>query len=314
MVRGKHSRIENNHIHDLASEMGVLLYDAPNTSNITVMTNTIYRANNACIQVVGENNLIQGNNCSESKQPLNGDADCFRYFGSNHIFRDNYCHDIRYGAPGYNPSIGDYINDAHIDCFQTWNWESRGGAGHDILFEGNFCDLPDQGEDAQAKGFQSEGLTSAGVIDLSSDYPCSNLTFRNNVIHSNLLGIFKYCQNITIVNNTFIGDVSPFSGGLHLLELQGTNTIRYNIFVDQDDGAFTSYSPSTRSTVVGGYNFIYHSNGLPDGSPLPGDIWDVDPQFVDRAAGDYHLRPGSPACGWGAFPCLLTSSQDEANN
>jgi hypothetical protein len=303
IAKGQYNIIENNYIHDLTSEEGILLYDGLLTNHITIRNNRIVRANNACIFTAGHDNLIEGNDCSATKQPTNGDADCFRLFGGNHVFRSNYCHDISYGSPGYNPSAGDYVDNAHIDCFQTWNWDSRGGAGHDTLFEKNFCDVPAKGDQATSKAFQMAGLTSSGSIDLTRDFPCRNLTFKNNVVHANLLAIFNHCQNINIVNNTFVGDLNVNSQGIHLLPLRGINTIQYNIFVDQElDQPFKGNSEAM-ATVVGGYNLIYRSNGAPNGSPQPGDLWDVDPQFVNPAARDYHLKPGSPACGFGAFPC-----------
>lgn len=305
-AKGQYNVIENNYIHDLTSEIGILLNDGLNTHHITIKNNTIVRANNACILIVGNNNLMEGNNCSNTKQPqtTSGDADCFRYFGGNHVLRSNYCHDIWYGPTGYNPSIGDYVGDtAHIDCFQTWNVGDRGGAGHDTLFEKNFCDLPDAEGQVTAKAFQTTGLTASRTIDMTTDYPCRNLTFKNNVVHSNFLAIFNYCQNITLLNNTFVGDLDASALGLQLQNLKGTNTIQYNIFVDQDNQAFTLYSGDATTIVIGGHNLIYRSSGVPVGSPQPGDLWDIDPQFVNPSVKDYHLKPGSPACGMGAFPC-----------
>jgi hypothetical protein len=303
-VAGAYNTIEQNYIHDLTyAEPGVLMYNT-SVNHIVVRNNRIYRANNACIQTTGNNNSVDSNDCSNTKQPTtNGDANCFSVFGGNHLFAGNWCHDLNYGAAGYNYSAGDYINDAHVDCFQTWNWVERGGAVRDSVFRANFCDVPSKGSTATAKAFQATGRTSSGTIDTTKPYPCRNLTFVNNVIHSNLYGIFNYCENITLKYNTFVSDVISGTQGLHFFSMRGSNVIQYNIFVDADDGAFVSLDTVSKPTLMGGYNVIYVSDGVPRGTKLTGDLWDVDPMFIDRTAKNYHLRAGSPACGRGAYSC-----------
>ena len=44
-----------------------------------------------------------------------------------------------------------------------------------------------------------------------------------------------------------------------------------------------------------GYNNVYRSDGRrPLGSPSRGDLWGVDPEFVDAAGGDFRLQLLSP--------------------
>jgi len=152
----KNTVVKNNIIID-AQRDGILF--SKSTTNGTIIDNIIQRASQSCIEVRGTGNTVDGNDCSGTIQYPNSwtnppnylDADCFRFFGSGHIFKNNYCHDITYGAqPGGNNI------DPHVDGFQTWGDTGRGIA-HDILFDGNVIILSGSGGGVTNKSIQLEG-------------------------------------------------------------------------------------------------------------------------------------------------------------
>lgn len=269
--------VENNYIHDVGSAVsddGIKIFAPPAnqrmTNHVIVRNNTIYHAHQSCIFTAGEYNLVERNNCSYTIQPTdtNGDADCFRYFGGNHIFRNNYCHDI--------PFDGVYVRDSHTDCFQTFGDPA---IGHDILFEGNTCNLPygDQTQSVTAKGWQTQ-------------QQAYNLTLRNNIVITNLASIFRDVHDVTIVNNTFVGKTDA-AQGIQLMNAQNV-TVKNNIFYHYPDsrGAIDNeYYNGVYSTITAGNNCLYQIGGSRK------DTGDVigDPLFVNSSQNDYHLQSGS---------------------
>jgi hypothetical protein len=108
-INGINNEAFYNFIHDVA-HYGIFLDASPaspsSTSNNTVRNNRIAWAVDAGIRVMGANNLIQANDISHSRQyqpgvttyQPGGDADGIRFFGSGHIIRKNYVHDIYVGT------------------------------------------------------------------------------------------------------------------------------------------------------------------------------------------------------------------------
>ncbi len=264
------------------------------TNNCVVRDNIFFRNTLYAAEIKGQNHLIESNDVSHTIQhnPCSQstaswlDSDAFRFHGSGHIFRNNYVHDMPFGPPGYDHTTcsienlsnlnNDYVFDSHIDCFQTYGGDEI--AGHDILFEGNRCDLPPASEwnDGAAKAFQGTGDTY-------------NLTFRNNLIVADFLSSFQgTCRNIVFFHNTFIGSGHQHSQGLQLEDCLGPVVIKNNIFYRQDNGIGHIWAVNT--PVDAGYNCIYREQGSPSRPPDLGDVWDVDPRLDD----EYHLLPGSP--------------------
>lgn len=253
-------------------------------SNSTIKNSTITKARNACIFVAGQNNLIENNDCSYTIQPYTngGDADCFRYFGGGHTFRGNYCHDI--------PWDGVLVRDAHTDCFQTWNWTSIGGVGHDILFEKNVCILPFRGGGFGAKIWQAE----EGAY---------NLIMKNNIGVAGLIALIFDGTKISFLNNTFIGYTSD-SDGLHL---QSTDiTLKNNIFAHQQQRVIENIGSS--STITASNNcYMDYGIMLPAN---PGDVRGTNALFVNESTKDYHLQSGSPCKDKGATISAVTDDKD----
>jgi hypothetical protein len=284
-VLGSDCDLEDNYIH-YATRGGIMLWansgQYDRTSNCVVRNNRLYKNALMGISVMGQDHLIEDNEIWGTIQyhpnwhnpPSWADADGITFFGSGHVFRGNHIHDIHYGSPE-NPN-------PHIDCFQTYGGDKV--AGHDILFDGNLCDVPDYLSDFSlaAKAFQAEG----GAHDL---------VFRNNVVITNLVAIFKSSHDISLINNTFIGDPNNgYSQGIQLINSPNF-TIENNIFAYQENGIGSIWPDSaSNSGLTAGYNCVYRSGGDPRRSPDPNDVWGLDPLFVNAGDGDYHLRSASP--------------------
>ena len=243
-------------------------------SNSIIKNNTVTRGKNSGFMVSGQNHLIENNDVSKIVQPKShssgGDANCFTFFGSGHIFRGNYCHDIS--------NDGILASDAHIDGFQTWNWGSMGGVGHDILFEKNVMIYPDDGK----------------IWNIEDG--AYNITIKNNITLSGLISLFTYTKNLTLINNTFVGNGSGADG--HHVR-QTTVHASNNIFAyfQGSYGDFENLESS--STITGSNNCYYQTNRRRSADSR--DIIGQNPLFVNESARDYRLQANSPCLGTGAY-------------
>lgn len=287
-VLGNSCRIEGNRI-TYATRGGINVWDDSSdviqTSHCIVRNNRLERNGLVGLEVHGRDHLVEGNEVSGTIQyhpkwqslPSWADADGIHFFGAGHTFRANYVHDILYSDPAnVNP---------HIDCFQTWNDEHH-EAGHDILFEKNTClNLQAKGIDGVGQGFM---ITEA-----------YNLTLRNNIVRAFRSINAHDSDHLKIVNNIFTNRLSLSEDYLPseiYLENTRNTTIQNNLFFDPlGRPIYISDSVSSQG-LQAGYNCVYRSDrARPPGNPFEHDLWQVDPLVVDPAAGDFHLKPGSPA-------------------
>ncbi|MDR3575115.1 MAG: choice-of-anchor Q domain-containing protein [Anaerolineaceae bacterium] len=310
-VVGKYCDLENNYIHLTVWDGIYLQGTTPNptlSSNCIVRNNRLYEDENAGIEVHGQNHLVEGNEIWGTVQyspkllnpPDYVDADGIRFFGSGHIFRKNYIHDILYGPPGINPAINDYNNDPHIDCFQTFNTDIQHEVASNILFEQNICiDL-----DANTK-------LGIGGKAFQQENSSKNFIIRNNLIEAHGIAQFTDATNISIINNTFIGS-SNFNGadGIYLTRVANA-VIENNIFAYQENGT-GSIRPdsSTSRTLTVGYNCVYRAGGKPWRAADPHDVWNVNPMFVNEASADFHLQSDSPCIDAGRTITSVTNDLD----
>ncbi len=288
-LQGKYGEIKSNYIYDV-TQVGIQVWaptgEYSNTSNCIVSNNRIVKAGLAGMEIYGQNHLIENNDISHTLQctpnwtdcPMGAgaDADGFRFFGSGHIFRKNYVHDINYGESGNtNP---------HIDCFQTWSDEYGKTAGTNCIFEQNHCVLRTaQGPNEQGHAFM---LRDA-----------SYLTIRNNLLQV-IGGIETGGGNnsyLTIVNNTLIGDISIDKAWWPVgINMEGaTNSIIKNNIIYNFPSESIFKGNSTGLDMD--YNCAYKTDGTtPSGTPQSHDLWGVDPKFVNASSGDFNLRSDSP--------------------
>ena len=303
-LKGSQCDIEDNYVH-FATRGGIVLFVEPGsyaaTSDCVVRNNRLYRNAIVGIELHGRDNLIEGNDIwgtiqyhpNWSNPPNWVDADGMRVFGSGHTIRRNYIHDISFNDP---ENV-----DPHIDCFQTWNDGSSHEAAHDTIFEQNAC-------------VEMESLSTGETGHAFMLRGARNLIIRNNILQTfggiNTGGGGN--SNLIIVNNVFAGDLSSpldrFPGAVGL-ENCPNSIVKNNIFYDQP--YHTLAVTGDRNGQEIDYNLAFRSDGQPShcyaidwacvNPPPEHHLWNIDPLFVDVAAGNFHLQPGSPAIDAG-FP------------
>lgn len=280
-------QIVGNFIHDINAP-GDYNYIGINgvthqNSNILVKDNTLYRVQGTGIDICGENWIVEGNELShgldantDDGRHVGGDSDAFRFFGSNHIIRNNYAHDYldieQYGDP-------------HIDCFQVFSVYPESQFAHDILVECNTC--RNMGQMLMSED-QSEEEGGENAVH--------HITFRNNIFQGSRAGsiiLGGYVDYFAFVNNV-VADAyyTPLSVSEYCHHVNVLNNIFYN------NGGGTQLSNETSwEGSVWDYNIFYPDFTYPPKQPLfdQHSLFDIDPEFMNSDAGNFLLTAESPA-------------------
>ena len=287
-VQANNCVVEGNYVH-YATRGGIFVYAEPwewgSRTGCVVRNNRVYRNALVGIEVHGRNHVVEGNEIWGTIQhhpnwpsPPYSDADGVRFFGSGHVFRRNYIHDISYDdVENVNP---------HIDCFQTWGGEYQ-EAGRDTVFERNWCEV-----------LESQTAYESGTAFMLAGT-------RGLVIRSNVLQAAKHINTggggnsyLTVVNNTLTSELSfPTSNYPQGVALEDcpNSTVRNNILYNLPGEVYKVTGTSVQGLAMGN-NLAYRSDGQAlVGSPYPGDLWGVAPGFVNAGAENYHLQTASRA-------------------
>ena len=293
---GSNVYIASNYIHDLYFEGVMMSGDGdPNsarTSNNVLINNRFRHCEMAAAHIEGRNNLIEGNDVAGTVQyPAGGpvrpkaDADALRFFGSGHIFRRNYIHDI-YNGTSENPS-------AHIDCFLTW------GPAANITIERNLCAWP-----AAANDDDNE----VGMLQSISG-PTTAVTFRNNVFVRMRQGVnVSGASAISVLNNTFVGILQEGVILMHAPSSQIINNIFYDVGSGEDSYVCADAASQTSLRVA--TNDLFVPAGSPGTYCGNAPHYTLDPMFVNAAGGNFRLQSNSPLIDLGTTLPQVTNDYD----
>jgi parallel beta-helix repeat protein len=223
------------------------------------------------IRVTGNNNIIEKNEISNTKQ------DGIWFFGSGNKFIGNYIYDI--------VDRSKITNDPHVDCFQTW------GPAENIVFEKNICD-------------HTNTYGSNQIAQISNlNQPVRNITFKNNIFIMHDPGYSPMTfyhmdgqsaiSNMYVINNTFVHVNGIGTAAIWFRNITGAYAIN-NLFIDYGT-AGASYIKADASTGLQiQNNAVYKSDKVvPMGGMLSNDIWILDPGLVDYKNGDFRLKSTS---------------------
>jgi hypothetical protein len=273
------------------------IYLNPESARTTIRSSRIVSAVEAGIYIQGTDHLVESNDISHTVQTHPGmmnsaDADGIRFFGTRLTFRRNYIHDITLRDSGNtNP---------HIDAFQTW------GPASNVIIEGNTIlqmESPDQ------------GITIEGMRQ-----PTGSIIIRNNVFMTKgagyspavLAGDGGAVSNISIVNNTLVALNGPAEYAFWLFPHLMAAVVRNNALYDYGNAKerYIRIDTGARNVMVG-TNSISKSDGNPPaGGAYSGDLWMVNPRFVNFAVHDFHLQAVSPLIGAGSSLAIVYNDFD----
>lgn len=275
-LQGDGYEVIDNYVHDLVRDGIYVARSSPFANNSLIRGNIIRFVYGTGITLFGQGNIAEANDISHILISFD-DADGMRFFGDGHIIRYNYIHDITEAeAPG-----------AHTDCFQTF--DNSHPQSTNILVEGNYCYNLDH---------------QMLMISAVSKGQSTNVTIRNNIFEAGKSPAAGWqmiyvldIPNVTIVHNTFVN--ARYRGIIFEGKSQG-GIVRNNIF-------FNVPQAYEGSGFVASNNLFYPNASVDESNAIV-----ANPEFVDFARHDFHLRNSSPAVDGGADVGVTTDRDGNA--
>lgn len=286
--------IEGNYFHELECTYGNWGAVRGDGAYIEIRNNVMYKVEGITVNIRGNNWLVKENDISHgtdltpSGNDVSGDADAIRFFGRNHIIRNNYLHD-------FLPNEGSQTNPPHMDAFQTYS-VNPGEIAQDILIEKNLID-----------NFGAQGLMCE---DDDIEDNVNNITMSNNIF-ANLQGYtainVRACENFKFFHNLVIN-----SGiGIRLRDGSDSSQVINNIFYNNRGNAIFNEDSVSEIGSVWDYNLHTPTFSFPTGYQYDqNSLIGVDPLFVNETAMDFHLQENSPAIDNGTSSSRVYSDFD----
>ncbi len=262
--------------------------------------------------ITGTNHQILNNDISDMRTAgvsAPGDGDFIRPFGSGHVFRGNYIHNL----------ISSHLTPLHVDAFQTWSATSPQLALRDSIIERNHIFMGEDATGLLLEAWDAANTISAFMIEGNSSNYANNITIKNNLIESwkgfEIGGGGWNVSNIKIYNNTWRSSLAfraaYFPMGIHLVGVT-TAEVYNNITVDYH----VHYAIRGSSGISYDYNLMWNSDGttaaLEGYTPAANDKQSVqggtiyDPKFVANYS-DLHIQSDSPAKDAGVTIASVTN-------
>ena len=295
-VSGSYGQILNNNIHDSdPNANGDIMFMSTSSQGCTIKGNHLwgsisYAGDYPLITLSGKNHLAEGNELGPIK-----DADAFRPFGSGHVIRNNYIHDLT-----MSPSSG-----AHSDIIQAFG--DNGDESYNIVFENNLI----VNSDGQMFMTSQDGVANIRDWDVRNNI-WVNVAVQGNIGIPNFRFYNNLLYNVDWANGFALALYRETWGAAHNAK------IKNNIFIGPGGLDYTDGVPYVMDSGLTGvetdYNYV---TGNPSkGYPARADFSEVhginggDPKFVNLAAWDFHLRAGSPAIDKGTAVAGFNSDKD----
>src|SRR5256886_5867673 len=288
-VSSSNNEISNNYVHNTPAAG---IYLTSSVTNTTVSGNRVAYAVECGLYINGNSILIPTTDTTHARGVNASAADGVRFFGSGNTIRKNYIHDLMLSdSPGQSPDL---------NAFMTW------GPATNYIIERNLIDK----DSSEHHGIDIEApVPPVGDIILRNNLFITRGTGWNPVVTAGSGGTVT---NVTIVNNTIAAVNGPAEYAVWLHPNIRGAIVKNNALYDHG----TSYVPyiqvdSGASGVDIGFNSVSKSDAQPPkGTPYPGDLWMVNPLFVNLAAGDFHLQSGSPLIDKGTTLSQVTNDYD----
>lgn len=270
--------IVDNYFYDIPGSAISPAWSGAQPSNIYIAKNKIYKCNKGF--VISYNNWLVEHNEVERlyRQPSGGeDADYVRFFGENHVIRNNYFHGTLVGEVGAS----------HVDVFQTFG-DKCIPIAKNIIIENNI-----------AMGFYHQGFMMTGDCGKHE-----NIIIRNNIMvapNASWALLAMGIKNLKVYNNIFVN--YNLYGVFCREETRGdgiyitTGEIKNNIFYNPNSNSYWGNFP--KNECVGSNNLLYRSGNTIPQQNFPNDIVNQDPKFVDVGNNKFRLQANSPALNAG---------------
>lgn len=273
-ISSSNLEIVDNYCHDIPGPGIQSSWSGGTWDSVYIGGNHVYHCQYG-ITVSGSNFLVENNEVERLFQyDASGDCDYSRFFGDNITFRGNRFHGTVFSE----------IGNAHLDCWQTF--DNNGEHAANVVWDGNWCSEC------------HEGLMAEGIYHNNTH----DFTFKNNIFaHSGAWGlcVSDGITNINVFNNVFY-DIRYFGVGFGGSKTKGA-VVKNNIFSKCYDHAILVNNGA--APVTEDYNIFDSSTYSPVAAH---DKYNVDPQFVDSAKNDFHIKSTSPAVNAGTIVPVAT--------